>query len=78
MQFSPNFTAEIHESRIQTDRCLLVSEFKQETSAVIFGGEIKSHNLLIISKKTNKFADYYKQFCDAAKEFEGKVGRKRY
>jgi hypothetical protein len=34
--------------------------------------------LLIISKKTNKFADYYKQFCDAAKEFEGKVGRKRY
>jgi hypothetical protein len=56
MQFSPNFTAEIHESRIQTDRCLLVSEFKQETSAVIFGGEIKSHNLLIISKKTNNFA----------------------
>lgn len=58
---------------IHANSLALVNEFTQETAGKLFGGEIKSHHLLFISKEDGKFDDIMEEFKNTAKDFKGKV-----
>ncbi|XP_013790737.1 protein disulfide-isomerase-like isoform X1 [Limulus polyphemus] len=51
----------------------LVVEFNHESAQKIFGGEIKSHNLLFISKTASDYEKILEDFRSVAKEFKSKV-----
>jgi len=58
---------------IHSNQLALVSEFNQETAQKIFGGDIKVHNLLFVSKKASATKTQLAEFTEAAKEFKGKT-----
>lgn len=51
----------------------LVNEFTQETAGKLFGGEIKSHQLLFIGKDADNFDAVMKEFKAAAEQYKGKI-----
>lgn len=58
---------------VMANRLPLVTEFTQETAQKIFGGEVKTHMLLFVSKKSDKFQESYDAFKAVAPDFKGKV-----
>jgi len=58
---------------IHANSLALVNEFTQETAGKLFGGEIKSHHLLFISKEASDFDSIMEEFKNTAKEFKGKI-----
>lgn len=58
---------------IHSNQLALISEFNQETAQKIFGGDIKVHNLLFASKKSDALKEQLEQFKEAAREFRGKT-----
>jgi len=58
---------------ISANEIPLVVEFTQESASKIFGGAIKKHVLLFISKKSDKFEEMKEQFRGAALAMRGKA-----
>jgi len=58
---------------VKAESLALVTEFSDEAAPKIFGGDIKSHLLLFISKKAETFKDTLATFTGVAKGFKGKV-----
>lgn len=58
---------------ISTNEIPLVVEFTQESAGKIFGGAIKKHVLLFVSKKSEKFEEMKEQFRGAAVAMRGKA-----
>lgn len=58
---------------ISGNRLALVTEFTQETAPKIFGGDIKSHVLLFLSKKADAFQEKVDVFKAVAAGFKGKA-----
>jgi protein disulfide-isomerase A1 len=70
--FSGTFEIEELKKFIHANQLALVSEFNQETAQKIFGGDIKVHNLLFASKKSDKFESQLSEFKNAASKFRGR------
>jgi protein disulfide-isomerase A1 len=58
---------------IRANSLPLVTEFSQETAQKIFGGEIKTHMLLFVSKKSKDFGKNLDVFKSVAPDYKGKV-----
>uniref|UniRef100_A0A2I9LPF6 Protein disulfide-isomerase n=1 Tax=Centruroides hentzi TaxID=88313 RepID=A0A2I9LPF6_9SCOR len=58
---------------VKSNSLPLVIEFSHATAQKIFGGDIKLHNLLFISKKSKVFDEILKKYNNVAKEFKNKV-----
>lgn len=71
--FEGDVTADAVKKFISANQLPTVIEFTQESAQKIFGGEIKSHNLLFISKKSSEYEGIIKGYKDAATGFKGKV-----
>lgn len=68
-----NIDAKTVKEFIAGNRLPLVTEFTQEAAGKIFGGEVKNHLLLFISKKAEDFKTKLDTFKEVAPEFKGKV-----
>jgi len=71
--FDGEYELKVLKNWIQVSSLALVNEFTQESAGKLFGGEIKSHNLLFISKASDAFQKTYDSFKEAAKQFKGKI-----
>jgi len=71
--FDGVFSDEEIKKFIHSNQLALVSEFNQETAQKIFGGDIKVHTLLFISKTSADFEKVLGEFKTSAKRFRGQT-----
>jgi len=70
---SDSISVETVKQFVMAHRLPLVTEFTQETAAKIFGGDVKNHMLLFVSKQSDSFQSYFDIFKEVARSFKGKV-----
>ena len=58
---------------VATNALPLVVEFNHETAQKIFSGEIKSHLLMFVSKKSDEFKAQHETAQTIAKEYKGQL-----
>jgi len=68
-----SISAETVKQFVMANRLPLVTEFTQESAAKIFGGDVKNHMLLFVSKTSDSFQSYFDVFKQVAQSFKGKV-----
>ena len=71
--FAEEFTVENLKKFISANSLPLVVEFSHETASKIFGGEIKTHNLLFVNYKSDDYTKNIDSYRKVAGEFKGKV-----
>nr|QHA25234.1 protein disulfide isomerase [Physocyclus mexicanus] len=72
-EFDQKLTEDGLKKFIKYNSLPLVVEFTHETAQKIFGGDIKAHNLLFISKSSPDFESKVETFRKVAKQFKNKV-----
>lgn len=70
---SENINVKSVKEFVTANRLALVTEFTQEAASKIFGGDVKNHLLLFISKKADDFKEKYDVYKQVAPDFKGKV-----
>ncbi|XP_064594885.1 protein disulfide-isomerase-like [Liolophura sinensis] len=71
--FEGEITAAAVKTFVQSNQLPLVVEFTQESAQKIFGGDMKTHMLMFISKKSSSFDDSISALKEAATDFKGKI-----
>ncbi|XP_015122546.1 protein disulfide-isomerase [Diachasma alloeum] len=71
--FDDELTSEKLQKFITSNSLPIIVDFNQDTAQNIFGGEIKSHLLLFISKEAGHFEKYVESIKESAKKFRGEV-----
>lgn len=71
--FDGEFTEDNLRKFVAAQSLPLVIDFNHESAQKIFGGEIKSHLLLFVSKEAGDYDKYLKPAQDVAKEFRNEV-----
>ncbi|KAJ6217021.1 hypothetical protein RDWZM_008178 [Blomia tropicalis] len=72
-EFSEELNVENLKKFVSANSLPLVVEFSHETAQKIFGGDIKTHNLLFISYKSDEYANNVESYKKVASNFKGKV-----
>ncbi|XP_023228610.1 protein disulfide-isomerase-like [Centruroides sculpturatus] len=71
--FDGEVTEKLLKDFINMNSLPLVVDFNQDTAQKVFGGDIKAHNLLFISKKSSEYNELVEVFRKVAKDFKKKV-----
>ncbi|XP_058792794.1 protein disulfide-isomerase [Phymastichus coffea] len=71
--FTDEFNIDNLKNFVAVESLPLIVEFNQETARTIFGGAIKGHLLVFLSKEAGHFEKYVEELKKPAKEFRGKV-----
>ncbi|KAF7992407.1 hypothetical protein HCN44_001732 [Aphidius gifuensis] len=71
--FDGEFVADKVKEFITVESLPLIVDFNQDTAQKIFGGEIKSHLLLFLSKKEGHYEKYVEGVKETAKKYKGQI-----
>jgi len=68
-----DFTADSITKFVTANSLPLVVDFNHETAQKIFSGEIKSHLLMFLSKKSDEYKDQHATATSIAKDYKGQI-----